>query len=68
MLIVKMLRTKPIAVGVRVRPALSLVERTAYRACSFAMEFNIVPMDQMKLDAKLKMVKVKKELDVISEK
>ena len=68
MLIVKMLQMKPIAVGVRVLPALSLVERIAYRACLFAMEFNIAPMDQTKLDARLKMVKVKDEFYVVSEK
>lgn len=66
MLIVKMLQTKPIAVGVRVRPALFLAVPTAYRACLFAMGFNTALMDQTKLDVRLKMAKVRKEYGIVA--
>lgn len=62
----KMLQTKPIAVGVRVRPALFLAVPTAYRACLFAMEFNTALMDQTKLDVRLKMTKVRKEYGIVA--
>lgn len=56
---------KLIVVDVHVLPGLSPVEPIAYRECLFAMESNIAQMDQTKIDAKLKIVKVKEELDNI---
>lgn len=52
MLIVRMHLMKSIVVNVPVQLVLFPVELIVYRECLFAMEFNIVPTDQTKIDVR----------------